>query len=122
MISLLKSLFGAGTAECSPAEARALLDAGSACVLDVREPGEYAGGSVPGAVNVPLSQLNARGPSALAGVKLPAEGPILLLCRSGMRSRSAGAILAGAYGERLRNVTGGILAWQSAGLPVVRAR
>ena len=91
-------------------------------VIDVREPGEYAGGSVSGAVNVPLSQLNARGPSALAGVKLPAEGPILLLCRSGMRSRSAGSILAGTYGERLRNVTGGILAWQSAGLPVVRGR
>lgn len=121
MIALLKSLFGTGTAECAPTEARALLDAG-AVVIDVREPGEYAGGSVPGAVNVPLSQLDARGPSALAGVKLPAEGPILLLCRSGMRSRSAGSILAGTYGERLRNLSGGILAWQSAGLPVVRGR
>ncbi|MCU0753605.1 MAG: rhodanese-like domain-containing protein [Xanthomonadales bacterium] len=120
MIALLKSLFGSGVAACTASEAKALLDAGHACVIDVREAGEYAGGSVPGALHVPLSRLAARGVDALAGLPIPDAGPILLLCLSGARSRSAGAILAGRYAARLRNLSGGILAWSAAGFPVVR--
>lgn len=76
-----------------------------AFVLDVREPGEFAGGSVPGAVNIPLGDL----PRRLADV--PRDRTIACLCRSGNRSGKAQSILLGK-GYDAVNLTGGMLAWK----------
>jgi len=56
-----------------------------ATVLDVRSPGEYAGGHVEGAVNVPLDQVEARVARLVPGQ----DSPVLLYCRSGTRSGAA---------------------------------
>jgi rhodanese-related sulfurtransferase len=89
-----------------------LLEDPAVAVVDVREPDEYAGGHVPGAMSVPLSQLVARAPEVTG---LPA--PVYLVCESGGRSAQAAAWLE-AQGVDAVNVAGGTSAWRRAGLPV----
>ena len=83
-------------------------------VLDVRQPYEYAAGHVPGATLLPLPEL----PSRLAEV--PADVPVYVYCHSGNRSKQASEILAKAGKKDIRDVRGGILAWEAAGYPVTK--
>lgn len=83
-----------------------------AYVLDVREPGEWTAGHVPGAVHLPLGQLPAR----LDDV--PADREVVVVCRSGGRSAQATAFL-NASGRRAVNLDGGMQAWAAAGRPMV---
>ncbi len=82
---------------------------GSVVLLDVRESEEWAAGRAPGALHIPLGDLD---PARLAGEE------VLVLCRSGNRSGRATTMLLEA-GVRARNVEGGMQAWLEAGLPVV---
>jgi len=100
-------------AEISPADAQRRAAAGEAVLLDVREADEYRAGHAPGALWRTLG-------AVAAGSGLPAEvggRPLLVICRSGNRSRKAAAILA-ERGVVAWNVTGGMRAWADAGLPV----
>ncbi|MFF0451164.1 rhodanese-like domain-containing protein [Streptomyces sp. NPDC004609] len=99
-----------------PAEAARRTPAG-AVLLDVRERAEWDAGHAPHAVHPPLSAL-------VSGAPLPraARGlPVVVICRSGVRSRQAADLLA-ARGAEAVDVTGGMRAWARAGLPVVDAR
>jgi len=91
-----------------------LSDDGTVQLLDVRTPSEYAEGRIPGAINI---DWKADGFVAAAQVKLDTTRPVLVYCRSGRRSAEAAEALAKA-GFKVRNLLGGILAWQEAGLPV----
>ncbi|WP_314220125.1 rhodanese-like domain-containing protein [Streptomyces zaehneri] len=85
-----------------------------AVLLDVREPDEWQAGHAPGAVHLPLPRL-------AAGAALPAHAqarPVVVICRSGNRSRQAAEILA-ARGSQAVDVIGGMREWADAGLPVV---
>ncbi len=82
-------------------------------LVDVREPAELdEDGRVPDAVHIPLGQLSERA-AELAGE------PVVLICRSGVRSAMAADALR-ASGFEAYSVDGGILAWEAAGLPVER--
>jgi glyoxylase-like metal-dependent hydrolase (beta-lactamase superfamily II)/rhodanese-related sulfurtransferase len=81
----------------------------SPTVLDVRGPGEHAGGHVPGAVNVPLPELEQR-----LG-ELDRSRPMAVICASGYRSSAACGLLRRAGFEELANVAGGTNAWVAAG-------
>lgn len=85
--------------------------AAGATVVDVREPGEYAGGHVPGAVNIPLSQLATR-----LG-EVPTDGRLLVVCASGNRSKVGTDVLRRA-GRDAVSVRGGTKGWVDAGHPV----
>jgi rhodanese-related sulfurtransferase len=89
-------------------------DAGQVTLIDVRTPGEYAEGHVPGAVNIPLDQVQAR----MSELEAYKSQDLYLICRSGARSAKAQGILQSAGFEKTINVAGGTLAWQSAGFPV----
>lgn len=91
-------------------------DTGDDLLLDVREHDEWEAGHAPQAVHVPLHELPAR----LGEVQELAAGveAISVICRVGSRSAQATAFLL-AHGLPARNVDGGMLAWQAAGLPVV---
>lgn len=91
-----------------------LANAEDAFLLDVREPWEFEQGHAPGATLIPLGQLAGRVD------ELPDGVPIFVMCRSGNRSLTASDILIAAGKQDVRNVRGGILAWQQAQLPVVR--
>lgn len=81
-------------------------------VIDVRTPGEYASGHVPGAVNIPMSQLDP-----LSAEAWPKDQPVYLICAVGGRSQGAADRLAKA-GYDARNVLGGTQAWRAKGFPV----
>jgi rhodanese-related sulfurtransferase len=72
------------------AQARQLVQAG-ARLVDVRTPGEFAAGHLPGAINIPLQQLGDR----LVELQ-PKDAPVVLYCRSGSRSGSAARTLKSA--------------------------
>lgn len=87
-------------------------------LLDVREPEEFTGelGHIEGSILVPLDALEQRLPK-LAGY---VDRDIIVICRAGARSASAGAILQRAGFKRVHNLDGGMLAWREEGLPVQR--
>nr|WP_298149426.1 rhodanese-like domain-containing protein [uncultured Pseudoxanthomonas sp.] len=119
MLDVLKALFGRRGAQVSPQEAVACLNRGAALV-DVREHGEFARGHAHGACNIPLGELRAGG-TALLDARLPAgTREVVLVCQSGLRSRMAQAILSGEPARTCLNLAGGMAAWQSHGLPIVR--
>ncbi|MDH4282452.1 MAG: rhodanese-like domain-containing protein [Myxococcales bacterium] len=77
--------FAAG--RISGSEARALVATG-ATLIDVRSPGEFSGGHVEGAINIPVGELSGR--LAELGDK---TGEIVLYCQSGARSAMAKRLL-----------------------------
>lgn len=89
--------------------------AAGAAVVDVRNPDEHLGGHVPGAILLPLGELEAR-VGELAGHK---GKDLYIICRSGARSARAAEFLA-AHGHRPINVAGGTMAWMAQGHPVQR--
>lgn len=81
-------------------------------IVDVRENAEVAAGRIPTALHIPLGELSGR----LGEIDRGRE--IIAVCRSGNRSSRATALLKSA-GYRVDNMTGGMMAWQAAGLPTV---
>jgi rhodanese-related sulfurtransferase len=79
---------------------------GDARVVDVREPGEFAAGHVPGATNLPLSQLRER------YRELPADREVWLCCGVGQRAYYATRFLA-QHGYRVRNLSGGYATYRA---------
>lgn len=76
-------------------------------LVDVREPGEYEIVNIPGAVLIPKGRILDG--SALA--ELPHDKPIILHCKSGVRSAECLAALKGAGFADATHVAGGVLAW-----------
>lgn len=79
-------------------------------VIDVREPREFQRGHIPGARLLSLSKLDAQ------QLHLDREAPIVLVCRTGRRSRIAAQMLSAAGYRNVRNMEGGMVAWEAAGL------
>ncbi|WP_129305316.1 rhodanese-like domain-containing protein [Streptomyces sp. L2] len=80
-------------------------------VIDVRTPGEYASGHLPGAHNIPLDRLDI----ALPALKAAADrGDLLIVCASGTRSATACRRLADE-GVTAATLTGGTSAWTRLG-------
>ena len=111
---LLWPLFrrSAGGPWVNTAEATHLINREDALVVDVRDPGEYGAGHILGAKNVPLSRLND------AEVAKRKDRPVIVYCEGGERSSKALAALKKQGFTRVVNLTGGLRAWQQAGLPV----
>lgn len=76
--------------DVSSAEARQLVQAG-ARLVDVRTPGEFAAGHIPGAINIPVQQLDAR-----IDELQPKDAGVVVYCRSGHRSGNASRMLKSA--------------------------
>lgn len=102
-----------GVQDVSPAEARELVQKGL-MVIDVREPAEFANGHIPGARNLPVGQLDAWAQD------LDPAGSYLLVCASGRRSTRAKQQLESRGFRSLRNMTGGMFAWEMEDYPQAR--
>jgi len=111
-----------GAAACSrlggikPAQAAELAQRPGTLVLDVRTLVEYEGGHLPSAVLIPIQQL----PGRLAELPQDKKTPILVYCAVGGRSAAAAGLLKAKGYENVSDLSGGISAWESAGLPVVK--
>ena len=118
LLDRVRSLFGGGSDDgrlgksVSAARAVQLVSEGMA-LLDVRERNEWTSGHAPQAVHVPLGDL------AKAPRRLHKDRPVLVVCASGMRSRSAAKELR-SLGFDAASVSGGMAGWQSAGGSVRR--
>ena len=91
--------------EIQPAQLKTLLDAGQVTLLDVRGPDEIAIAALPGAVNMPMSEMAGR----LA--ELDPSAPIVVLCHHGVRSEMAGRLLERNGFTNVAHLAGGIDAW-----------
>lgn len=116
--SWLRALLGRGrdtsTLGSSVPAARAVeLVQEGAALVDVRENHEWKAGHAPQAIHVPLGRIDS------APRRLSAGSPVLVVCASGMRSRS-GAKKLRAAGFDAASVSGGMAAWEQAGGAVRR--
>jgi rhodanese-related sulfurtransferase len=96
-----------------PAGATQLINREDALVLDVRDPGEYGAGHILGARNVPLASVAER-----ADIAKKKDRPLIVYCDSGARASKAAAALRRQGFTRVLSLSGGLGAWQQAGLPV----
>lgn len=96
-----------------PAGAAELVKNSEAIIVDVREPNEWDQGHIPGAMHIPVAQISLR----LSELEDFRNTPVVLQCRSGVRSAQAAAKLKSAGFTQLYNLEGGILAWNAANMP-----
>jgi rhodanese-related sulfurtransferase len=95
-------------------ELREALASGEASLVDVREYPEWAGGRVAGSRLVPLGEIAER------AKEIDRDKPVYVICRTGRRSAEACAKLGALGFKDVRNVGGGMMAWEGAGYPVER--
>ncbi len=107
---------GAHYQAVSAKEAREIISTFHPLVLDVRTPGEYAGGHLEDSTLLPVQQLQARA-GELAAYK---DEPILVYCASGNRSTVASKILIDQGFTRIFNLQRGIKDWYKKKNPIVK--
>lgn len=83
-------------------------------VLDVRSPQEYATGHIKGTRLLPLANLSQR------INEVPQSATVVCVCRSGARSMVASELLVKAGYKNVINMSGGMMAWAMAKLPMVK--
>ena len=84
-------------------------------ILDVRSSQEFKqDGHIAGATLITLNDL----PNKLKQV--PTDRMVVCVCRSGARSSAAYGVLKQAGYTNIRNLSGGMMGWQSAKMPVTR--
>jgi rhodanese-related sulfurtransferase len=79
-----------------------------ALVLDVRTPGEFVAGHIPGAVNIDMMDRNF----ASKVEEYERSRPVLLYCRSGNRSYHAGSVMMKLGFEQVYNLASGLFDWE----------
>jgi rhodanese-related sulfurtransferase len=102
---------GSMDGDYTPQQVAALLGQEDIQLIDVREPGEHEAGRIAGDRLVPLMELSAQADS------IERARPVVFYCRSGSRSAMATEAFRGA-GYDAHNMTGGLLEWHAAGLPL----
>lgn len=104
----------------SPKQLHDLVQSGTPVeLIDVRTPVEFREVHVNFARNVPLDQLDA---AQITAGRNGSQQPLYLICRGGSRGEQACSKFVSAGNSNVVNVEGGTLAWDQAGLPVVRGR
>lgn len=91
-----------------------MMNTGEALVLDIREPGEFNGGHIPKAKNIPLAELDKR----VDDISRFKEKPVIVTCRANGRSGAAARLLKAKGFTNVVELQGGFGAWQQASLPV----
>jgi len=91
-------------------------------VLDVREPGEYAEGSIQGALNVPRGVVESGADRQIKGNEelQDRDKKWLLLCKSSGRSAMATVALQQMGFKNVKNINGGFNAWKDADMTIVK--
>jgi rhodanese-related sulfurtransferase len=100
--------------EVGVVEAVQLINRKDAVIVDVRAPNEFKSGHIPYARNIPVDQIKDR----MKELEKLKNKPLLLVCQSGTRSSQAcGALLKDGFAQIVA-LSGGMAAWQQAGMPV----
>ena len=105
-----------GFREIKPQEAVRLINHEGAVALDVREDKEFQEGHILNALHIPSGIIDKR----LAELESYKNRPLIVYCRSGQRSAQASVVLRKQGFEQVYKLSGGMLAWRSADLPVAK--
>ena len=98
----------------TPAQATHLINREDAVMIDAREANEFASGHVLGAKNLPPARME----TAAGDLVKKKDRPVIVYCDGTDRSSKALAALKKQGFTRVANLSGGLKAWQDAGLPV----
>ncbi len=112
--NVLADLGGSGA--LGPQSATGLINHEEAVVVDLRPMADYAKGHIIHAINIPMNGFTKQ----IQQLEKHREKPIILSCRSGAQSSLAYKQLRKSGFERAYTLKGGIMAWQSANLPISR--
>jgi rhodanese-related sulfurtransferase len=115
---LAHNLLLAGKGTVDPLAATELINRRDAVILDVRPAADFAKGHIINAVNVPMNGFKKQ----IASLQKHKGKPIVISCRSGSQSSAACQQLRKQGFEEVYNLRGGILAWESANLPLTRKK
>jgi rhodanese-related sulfurtransferase len=102
--------------EIGTLDATRLLNKENPLVLDVREANEIAGGRLPNATHIPLSQLKDRA----AELAKHSSRPVIVYCDRGVKGGAAVSALSRLGFTRVQSLRGGFRAWKDAGLPLAK--
>lgn len=121
MLQKVRSMIGRGSPALAPDKAKARVAKGM-LVVDVRDADEYAQGHIPGAIHIPLRQIESEAEASIAPIDKVnnSREAILFVCRSGARSEAACNHLRSILGRRAVFLQGGLMAWVGAGIPLAR--
>jgi rhodanese-related sulfurtransferase len=89
----------------------------SLLLLDVRTPAEFAAGHIPGAINIPHTELATR----MAELEVSRDSDIVVYCRSGARAATALGVLEKSGFKRTFHLQGDYTRWSDEKRPVVMA-
>ena len=89
----------------------------NALVIDVRDKSEYDQGHIVDSINIPFSSLEGR----LSELEKHKERPLVVACKMGQHSGSAGTMLRKNGFENVSRLTGGLADWRGQNMPVVKA-
>lgn len=101
-----------------PLGATDLINRREAVVIDVRPLADFAQGHIINAINIPMNGFK----NQITTLHKHKGKPIVIACRSGSQSAMACQQLRKEGFEDVLNLRGGIMAWQSANLPVTRKK
>lgn len=104
-----------GTLQLTPAQVTQLINHDNAAVIDIRSQDAYKAGHIIGAISIPLQELQQNN-KKIAKFK---SQPIVLVCANGHESQRAATTLA-QQGLQAQILAGGIRAWSSADMPLVK--
>lgn len=99
----------------SPQQAITMVNSEQGIFLDVRDAATYKQGHIADAVNIPVTKLAAR----MAELEKYRDKPIVLVCKMGQQSGSAGKQLKAGNFERVYKMKGGMMEWGNLQLPTV---
>lgn len=115
------NLFGnavSGIIDIAPMEATRMMNHEKAIVLDLRADDEFADGHIINAINIPAEKLQEQAED----LEKYRKRPLILTCKHGTDSVRAARILKQKQFEKIYCLKGGVQAWRSANLPLVRVQ
>lgn len=115
IILLVQNLLAdGGKYNIPPGEATGMINRDDAVVVDVRPMNDFSTGHIINAINIPANTLQKQ----ISRLEKEKEKPIIIACRSGSQSAAACKTLRKSGFEKVYNLRGGMMAWQSANLPI----
>ena len=100
----------------SPQQAINLVNAEKGAFLDLRDSAEYKKGHIVDAMHIPLAKLESR----MAELEKYRDKPIVLVCKMGQQSGTAGKQLKAAGYDNVYKMSGGMMEWGNLQLPTVK--
>ena len=115
---LVHNFLVTGKGSVDPTGATDLINRKDALVVDVRPTADFMKGHIINAVNIPMNGFKKQ----IGTLQKHKDKPILVTCRSGSQSSMACQQLRKEGFDDVHNLRGGVLAWESANLPLSKKK